>query len=110
MLAAAFLLLCASAVSAQPVPVTIMGVGGSASCGTWTQSRSGPVTPKTVEYAAWVFGFLSGMSVARMDTALNKIDSGAVLGWMDNYCRQNPLQSIMGAANALDLEIAPRRP
>ena len=95
-----------TAAKAQPVPVLTFGAGNS-SCGTWTQTRSGPVTLKTVEYVSWVLGFMSGRSTARMYTAPKSFDSGAVLGWMDNYCRQNPLQSILAAAIMLDLEVAP---
>jgi hypothetical protein len=73
---------------------------GTSSCGSWTASRRHPNSAAAIMYEAWVLGFLSGVgsvAAARVDP-LEGLDYNAVDGWVDNYCRDHPLDRIEGAA------------
>jgi hypothetical protein len=51
----------------------------------------------------WVLGFLSGVGYMRRKEGfdpLNGLDARAVDGWLDNYCRANPLKTLAAAAAA----------
>lgn len=73
-----------------------MGVGSSASCGSWTQERH---DGQNFLYEQWVLGFLSGVGWAGGSNynPLEGLDYNAVTLWMDNYCKSRPLESIVSA-------------
>lgn len=78
---------------------------GLESCGTWTKARQGdPIERQIVE--AWVDGYLAGSNLgsSRPD-ALYGRDANGIYGWMDNYCRNNPLKAIVAAATLLMAEL-----
>ena len=60
----------------------------------------------------WLFGFLSGIdSMATEETSsLKKLSSGgqAIL-WMNNYCKANPLDSVVSGGLALYLELQEKK-
>jgi hypothetical protein len=63
---------------------------GAASCETWLKQR--PNNAKLHE--SWLLGFLSGVS-QEADIHFPKVmDNAALFKWMDDYCRQNPRQTI----------------
>jgi len=71
-----------------------------AGCGSWLQARERR-TAYTVAYETWVTGFLSGAAFVENTSYLsNREDAGLYL-WVGNYCRQNPLESIFQATDAL---------
>jgi hypothetical protein len=79
---------------------------GATSCGTWTQARQN----RSAGLAAqWVAGYLSG---SNMDTnhpdALVGADFQGLVGWIDNYCRANPLDPLVIAAWKLFRELQSR--
>jgi hypothetical protein len=85
---------------AQPTAanaVTVIGAGAKTTCGKWLCERqSGGFT-----ISNWVLGFLSGVGTLAPDLdPLNRLDSDAVLHWIDNYCRAHPLDPITNALKA----------
>jgi hypothetical protein len=68
------------------------------SCGTWTadrRQRSGGA----LQDEQWVLGFLSGVGYEGYDP-LNGMDAEGVWAWIDNYCREHPIEQIIAAAEA----------
>jgi hypothetical protein len=51
---------------------------------------------------AWVLGFLSGVGFVgdNGNNPLDGVDAYGVCGWIDNYCRANPIEMIAKAAAA----------
>jgi hypothetical protein len=56
---------------------------------------------------AWFDGFLSG-SGEEIDFIAPKATEVAYYAWIDNYCRQNPLDLVEDATAALKNELAAR--
>ena len=68
----------------------------SVSCGSWTQERKEKInTPSE----AWILGFISGAGWAGRNMAYTDID--AVFGWIDHYCKENPLDNLIDAAEGI---------
>jgi hypothetical protein len=81
---------------------------GANSCGAWTFERQQNST-KSALYATWVLGYVSGQNAdASTTNFLQGVDAGAILGWIDNYCRSNPLEKIVTAAGSLVVELVLR--
>src|SRR5690349_9318000 len=78
----------------------MMRGAGAESCGQWMSYMFG--VERQVE-VNWVLGFLSAANILGSEghDFLKGTDDGAVSVWMDNYCRQHPLDQIAGAANKL---------
>jgi hypothetical protein len=73
-----------------PASAHLVETRGAASCETWLKER--PNNAKLHE--SWLLGFLSGIS-QEADTHFPKaMDNAALFKWMDDYCRQNPRQTI----------------
>jgi hypothetical protein len=90
---------------------TVYGAG-RVTCGEWQQQRSSGNKIKLFQLEAWVDGFLSAYNVASDGTdfiATKQDDPGiAYYAWIDNYCRQNPLNMVAEAAVALKNELIAR--
>jgi hypothetical protein len=83
---------------------TFMGGFGSDSCGRWTKERRDLGSPLTISMSAWVLGYLSGISLGYgKKDFLKGTDSEAVFGWIDKYCRENPLKTVAVAVVELAL-------
>jgi hypothetical protein len=65
---------------------------GGISCGTWTANRA-TGNSDSIQDMQWVLGFLSGVGAMEVGT-------DAVGGWLDTYCRANPLKTLWEAATA----------
>jgi len=88
-------------IHAQEVQVFIVGAG-QASCGKWIESKNIP--QRHYQIKQWVLGFISGNNWSWAGT--NKIqvkspDEDAVVAFIDRYCKNNPLQSILYGAMSL---------
>src|SRR4051812_10777106 len=71
---------------------------GMNSCGAWTFERQ-QNSVKSAFYATWVLGYVSGQNADESTSEfLEGVDAGAIFGWIDNYCRSNPLMKIITAA------------
>jgi hypothetical protein len=80
------------------------------SCVTWTKERSNQYSIMSLEMQRWATGFLSGANAASstFKDRLEGIDADAVYAWLDNYCRQNPLEIFPEAVSNLSRELANR--
>jgi hypothetical protein len=82
-----------------------MAVGtGQASCGRWTQFRH---DDNARLFQEWISGFISGVADASqsldpsnpLDPAKGT-DGDGIAFWIDNYCRDHPIDTIVKAAQA----------
>lgn len=79
--------------------------GGTLSCGSWTENRHSQNrgdTMHAVQGQQWVLGFLSGIGFVAQndDDPLKNMDVQGVWAWIDNYCRDHPIDQIGTAASA----------
>lgn len=79
------------------------------SCATWTAERAIPDHHEQGQ-EGWVMGFISGLNAFGPNNG--DIARGAkaegLLGWVDNYCKANPLDSVTTAGFALANELKRR--
>jgi hypothetical protein len=84
---------------------TIYGAG-TATCGEWQQQRSSGSKHLVVQLEAWIDGFLSGYNFKSdaTDFLATRPDGPAVAyyAWIDNYCRQNPLDRVGGSCRRIE--------
>jgi hypothetical protein len=100
----------------EPYPPRSIYGAGTRSCGEWLKSRADQNKSFEYQYQSWIDGFLSGVNLMGTDLpdvlgtypATKPIDAVAFYAWIDNYCRQNPLNSLVTATAALRLELAKR--
>jgi hypothetical protein len=88
----------------HPGAVLVLDAGES-SCGSWTS------TSKRNNYQdeAWLFGFITAYNMYIMKTSITgATDKQGLAGWVDNYCRTHPLNSIFDAAVELIEELKRR--
>lgn len=89
---------------ATPVRAQEIWLHQDVDCGSWIQARES----RNAEAAAWEFlvvGMLNGMSMGSAEdfwkaTGLDISDDQAFL-WVDKYCRENPLNSVILAVIGL---------
>lgn len=77
---------------------------GEISCGTWPLSSDF----NDIEKAStlnWILGFLAAKSFETGTDLLADVDIPSISLWMDNYCRSNPLDTIIKGAIELENEI-----
>ena len=95
----------------SPVTVITPNSAGMPSCGAWTTARANPSNGGAAQYEKWVWGFESGLNFARFDArgdVLRNTDTEALSGWVDEYCRGHPLDTLVEAVIKLDKELARR--
>ena len=100
-----FMLLIGSASYAQQEGTVIIGAG-SLSCGKWLEARNNPRMHD--QFEQWVLGYMSGINWAawtKKQKQADLPDAEAALAFIDQYCRNNPLDPIVAAAAALVQEI-----
>jgi hypothetical protein len=94
-----FTILCAG-IPAFGQQYSVLGQGNE-SCGTWSVDRQ---SGQGFGEEAWVLGSLSGQDSAAAfvskKTVTVNTDSNGVFGWIDNYCKINPTDTIASAAIA----------
>jgi hypothetical protein len=85
---------------------------GMISCGEWRQFRSTGDKPNSYQAQAWIDGYLSGSNASGdgPDFIAPKPTDVAYYAWIDNYCAQNPLNSLLEATFRLKKELASRAP
>jgi hypothetical protein len=76
----------------------VMGAGND-SCGKWIEARNGTVSH--YQYKQWAFGYLSGANWNSGKKQSSPPDGDAAIAFIDQYCRNNPLHSLVLAAAAL---------
>jgi hypothetical protein len=99
-----------SAVSLLIAPATATTMfGGEWTCGVWLNARA----KRQSQYMeGWVAGYLSGTNVAYdalgfRDTLANA-DALSAYVWIDSWCKANPLDNVLKAANGLAEEASER--
>ena len=70
---------------------------GMKSCGSWVEARN---KEDFYSEGQWVLGYLTAYGYYGTEH-LKEVDSGAILTFMDNYCREKPLDDIEIGAQAL---------
>jgi hypothetical protein len=99
----ALLMIFSSPVWAQrPINYDVKGAGAS-SCGTWTLDHAqGDVSAAANVDDEWVLGFVVGQELLYADTTHKNYtistDYNGIIGWIGNYCQQNPVKEIVDAA------------
>lgn len=97
-------LLLSGIVAANAQETTIIG-SGQRSCGAWAQSEKNSVD--YVEQEEWLWGYVSAYN-SFVDARHNVSRGGDGYGmavWMDNYCKNHPLEFVANAADQLIAEM-----
>lgn len=113
MVAAALALMLAQApVGGSSTHMTVLGAGND-SCGKWTDAKTNGGWPRVI-YESWLGGFVSGMnmngSFMKYGDLTEGMDIPGMVAWVDNYCAAKPLDKVMGATEALVIELLSRKP
>lgn len=100
---------CAHAVEPIDRPIGYYGFPGNDSCANWTENR-GDRGHRTQALEGWVLGYLTAYNAYADETGSveTSVNATAVLGWVDNYCRANPLDTLMTATLKLIRELEAR--
>lgn len=106
------ILLALAAVSAIPAgkgPIQTYGFPDSDSCATWTAERAKPGYHRQ-EQEGWVLGLITGLNAFRPGDGniAPGTNAAGLLGWIDAYCKANPLDSVTTAGFALADELKRR--
>ena len=103
---------------AQGETRTVIGAGMG--CGDWTRARLSEQRGNNnvgdlihrYQMFAWVTGYLSGANEISQGpdflTERTGTSTSAIEGWIDNYCKANPLDSMAIAAAALKTDLQTR--
>jgi len=106
--AMAAMLLCAaslgSAQTATPGVQHMVGYGaGGPSCGKWLAERKGT---NWYTMGQWLLGWLTAAGYYNVRGGLRETDSDAATAWVDNYCREHPLDNLVVAPGHLVDELS----
>jgi hypothetical protein len=87
--------------------------GGLGSCNMYLNVMSGK-TAMNVDrqyYIKWIEGYLTAVNLKTSDTydIFGKLDIDGAVGWLKNYCNDNPHRSLSYAIDALVDELYPHR-
>lgn len=79
-----------------PDKVQAAEIRGYTDCGQWLDVRTNS-QKKTLSLARqlWVLGYLSGLAIGKNKEFFlsgNGLSNEQIMFWLDNYCRENPLQ------------------
>jgi hypothetical protein len=92
------LLLAAAALAAPPggKDVMVYNYPSVDSCASWTDDRRGR---RSQAMEGWVLGVLTGYNVYRAPTGniAPSVTGTGMLGWIDQFCATNPLESVTTA-------------
>lgn len=69
------------------------------SCGNWVEARQ----KNRNSIQLWYLGFISGINFHAKDDLLSEVNAASAYLWMDKYCRENPLKTVVqGSVKLLD--------
>src|SRR5690242_10737746 len=106
------LLLVSIASPAQSAPKMYLGLGTTKTCGAWTAERRASSHGGTALWwgmASWTLGFLSGLNVNPGEVDfLATTDANAIWAWIDKYCHDHPLDTVIVAVHELSDELRRR--
>jgi hypothetical protein len=95
-------LLSISVLLALPAAARIAIGEGNESCGAWTKERRANSIRSRL-YETWLLGFVTGHNWAdnsKPDFLVGG-DVAGIFGWVDEYCRLNPIKDLVNAADEL---------
>jgi len=106
------ILLAAAAALAVPPgkgPVQIYSYPEADSCASWTTERA-KTEWRWQGNEGWVLGYISGLNAfgPNPSSIAPGTTAAGLLGWVDNYCKDNPLDSVTQAGFALANELKRR--
>ena len=108
LITAALMLAALPATAAEPAgPINIIFSGENAACAAWTKSAANKLVRQ--QYEIWARGFVSGHNYANpaRQVKVGAFPAGDDLyQHFDQYCRDNPQQSFVGAAIQLLEQLA----
>ena len=83
---------------------TVYG-SGQVGCGQWTKQRTYGGT-LTQQDQHWVLGYVTAYNrwVSKERSVLGDMEVNDIVAWMDEFCGQNPKESLTGAVESLILE------
>jgi hypothetical protein len=85
-----------------------LGVGVGVSCGAWQEARRAR-NVQAIGQESWVLGYVSASNAFAVATTQNDflaaVDAEAIWAWLDNYCRQHPLEKLAKATDALIVDL-----
>ena len=89
---------------------------GLESCGKYVEARDEERrrgrSVDGVHYLNWVGGFMSGANWSAIDAGrrgfIKGHDTSGLLAWLDNHCRENPLDSFFTASTELAIHLIQR--
>jgi hypothetical protein len=89
----------------EPRHTYIMFGFGLASCGSWTEFRKHPYSNTSL--TTWLAGYMTAFDLYGTDRedGSNGTDINGLAGWIDNYCKANPLRTTANAADALTFQL-----
>lgn len=90
---------------------TVFGVGHS-SCGNYIELKRDSVSEwERSAQRSWLGGYITAFNFLTPGTKniLNGTDLNGAMGWIENWCRTNPLKSFSDAARMLVLELQPTK-
>jgi len=101
------IMLVVAVMTFTPVHAQTITVMGSRSCGQWAAVSGDPTVERAV-IKNWLTGFMSGLAMGQGKDILEQTDADSIYLWMDNYCRENPLNSLSNGGNTLYHELEAR--
>ncbi len=102
LLAMLILALCAANLSAQQTEGIFAYEPGMNGCGKYLQDRRVPNRATDFQYASWMLGFITGYNTWGNGKQISRaLPADTLLAYIDKYCRENPLQSVMMGTAAL---------
>ncbi len=113
-LAMFFLPVTVNAVDIDGAYYIISATGEMGSCGQYVatrdEARRGDHREENI-HITWIFGYLTAFNRLAPDTfdIMGQTDKSAMLLWLENYCKKNPLEEFAGAMDPLTIELHPRR-
>ena len=71
----------------------------NSSCGDWVEARQ----KNQNSIQLWYLGFISGINFRAKDDLLSEVNAASAYLWMDKYCQENPLKTVVqGSVKLLD--------
>jgi len=111
---AALLVVYAAGAADENGQYATLAATNESSCGTYISARDeahhGQFARQNM-YKSWLMGFITGYDFGAPDTydITPSMDLDAMMLWVENYCRRNPLASFAEGAGALVTQLTPDR-
>jgi hypothetical protein len=91
--------------------IDVRGIG-TFDCGKYLKYRKNADEAQDDIFVSWVWGLLVGYNIfkdEKRDSTVSPPSKESVLAFLDNYCRNNPLRSVLSGSMALVDELGGRK-